>query len=88
MKLSLKGLGIAGALSLGGTIFLIGVANLISETYGVAFLEVIDSIYPGYAAGQGFGSVVVGTLYGALDGAIGGFVFGWLYNTFAGSAES
>jgi hypothetical protein len=67
-------------------IFIVGLANLVSDTYGVAFLEVIDSVYPGYQMGGGFGQVVVGTLYGSLDGAIGGFVFGFLYNKFAGNS--
>ena len=84
MKLSIKGLGIAGALVWGGAIFLIGLGNLISDTYGVAFLEVIASVYPGFKLQGTFGSVIVGTLYGALDGAIGGFVLAWVYNRFAG----
>ena len=88
MKLSLKGLGIAFAVAWGGAIFVVGVANLVSETYGVAFLEVIASVYPGYQHEGSFGSVIVGTLYGALDGAIGGFVLAWVYNRFAGDSAS
>ena len=88
MKLSLKGLGIAGALVWGGGIFLVGLANLVWEGYGVAFLEVIASIYPGYDVEADFGQVIVGTLYGALDGVIGGFVFGFIYNRFASGSES
>ncbi len=88
MKLSIKAMGIAAAICWGGGIFLIGVGNLISDTYGVAFLEVIASIYPGYSMSSTFGSVIVATLYGALDGAIIGFVFGWVYNRFAGNSAS
>ena len=88
MKLSLKGLGIAFAIVWGGAIFIVGVANLVSETYDVAFLEVMASVYPGYQHEGSFGSVIVGTLYGALDGAIGGFVLGWVYNRFAGGSGS
>ncbi len=88
MKLSVKGLAIAFAIVWGGAIFLVGVANLVSDTYGVAFLEVMASVYPGYSLDGNFGQVLVGTLYGALDGAIGGFVFGFLYNKFAGGAGS
>ncbi len=88
MKLSLKGLAIAGALVWGGGIFVVGSANLIWEGYGVAFLEVVASIYPGFDVEGGLGQVIVGTLYGLLDGAIGGLVFGFIYNKFAGgSAE-
>jgi hypothetical protein len=88
MKLSLTGLGITFAIVWGGMIFVVGVANLVSETYGVAFLEVIASVYPGYSLDGDFGSVLVGTLYGALDGAIGGFVLAWVYNRFAGDSGS
>jgi len=88
MKLSVKGLAIAFAIVWGGALFLVGVANLVSDTYGVAFLEVMASVYPGYSLDGDFGQVLVGTLYGALDGAIGGFVFGFLYNKFAGDAGS
>ncbi len=86
MRLSLKGLAIAGAVLWGGGIFLVGLANLVSEGYGVAFLEVIASIYPGYDVEADFGQVLVGTLYGTLDGAIGGLVFGFIYNRFAGGS--
>ncbi len=87
MKLSLKGMAIAGALAWGGGIFVVGLGNLIVEDYGAAFLDVADSIYPGFATGGGFGQVLVGTLYGALDGAIGGLVFGFIYNKFADGSE-
>ena len=86
MKLSLKGLAIAFAIVWGGAIFLVGVANLVSDTYGVAFLEVMASVYPGYSLDGDFGQVLVGTLYGTLDGAIGGLVFGFIYNRFAGGS--
>ena len=86
MRLSLKGLAIAGAVLWGGGIFLVGLGNLISEGYGVAFLEAIASIYPGYKGEANFGQVLVGTLYGTLDGAIGGLVFGFIYNRFAGGS--
>jgi hypothetical protein len=53
----------------------------VMPNYGIAFLEVMDGLYPGYAPG-GPGSVLVGTLYAFVDGAIGGAVFAWLYNRF------
>ena len=58
----------------------IGHANLIWPSYGVAFLQLVDSIYPGYHVGQGLGSAIVGTLYAILDGAVGGLVLAWVYN--------
>lgn len=82
MRLSVKGLTIAGAIFGGGMLFLIGIADLIFGGYGVAMLQVADSVYPGYTYGGGFWSVIVGTLYAALDGAVAGALFGWLYNLF------
>ena len=61
---------------------LLGMANLIWPPYGVAFLQLVDSVYPGYHAGQGLASVIVGTLYAILDGAVGSLVFAWIYNRF------
>ncbi len=67
----------------GGAILIVGLANLIYPSYGRAFLELAASIYPGYRAGSGLGSVVIGTLYGLVDGAGGGAVFAWVYNLLA-----
>ena len=84
MKLSMKSMAITLGLLWGGTIFVVGVANLIWPGYGQAFLDVMSSIYPGYdAAAGGFGQVIIGTLYGVLDAVVGGIVFVWLYNRFA-----
>ncbi len=84
MHLSVKGLAIAFALTWGGGIFFVGVVNLASPSYGVDFLRLVSSIYPGFHASRSFIDVVVGMLYGMVDGAVGGVVFGWLYNVFAG----
>lgn len=66
---------------------LVAVAQQVWPSYGVAFLDLMDSLYPGYAPG-GFGSVISGTLYALVDGAIGGAVFAWLYNRLLGSREA
>jgi hypothetical protein len=63
--------------------FLMGLAQQLWPTYGVVFLEMMNSVYPGYAPG-GFGSVIVGTLYALVDGLICGAVFAWLYNRLLG----
>lgn len=83
MKLNLKGLTAAAAITWGGCFFLVAMANLIWPPYGEAWLQLGQSIYPGYAPG-GFGSVIVVTLYALLDGAVAGAVFAWLYNRFSG----
>ena len=85
MKLSVKGLALASAVLWGATFLFVGAVNrYCSAQYGLAFLEVMDSVYPGYHAVSGLRSVLVGTLYAVVDGAIGGAVFAWLYNCFAG----
>jgi hypothetical protein len=63
---------------------LVGLANLIWESYGVALLELASSVYPGYDGPDGIWSVTVATLYAAVDGAVCGAIFGWLYNWAAG----
>jgi len=80
MRINVIALSVTAALFWSVAIFVVGLANLIWPGYGVAFLEIVASIYPGYHPGMGFGSVITGTLYGLVDGAIGGAVFGWLYN--------
>jgi len=82
MKINIKALSLTVAFVWGGSILLIGLANLIWTTFGVAFLEVAASIYPGYQAASSFWQVIVGTLYGLVDGFIGGLIIGWLYNLF------
>ena len=83
MSLNIKALAMAGAVVWGGGFLLVGLANLIFASYGVAFLELGASIYPGYQGPGGFGSVLVVGLYAGVDGAIGGTVLAWLYNLVA-----
>ncbi|MFQ5690507.1 MAG: bacteriophage holin [Gemmatimonadota bacterium] len=82
MKLHVKAMALAAGILWGGGIFFVGIAALIWPGYGDALLRFADSIYPGYHPG-GFGSVIVGTLYGLLDGAVGGAILAWLYNRFS-----
>ena len=82
MKINIKALSLTIAIVWGGSILLIGLANLIWIGYGANFLEVAYSIYPGYRGPSSFGQVIVGTLYGVVDGFVGGLIIGWLYNLF------
>lgn len=76
---------IAVALLCGGCIFVVGVINLAAPSYGMEFLKIVSSVYPGFHASRTFLDVLAGTGYGLLDGAIGGCLIAWLYNLFAKS---
>jgi len=81
MKFKVTQVGFTVAIVWALLVFLVGLTNLIFPGYGVAFLKIIDSIYPGYHFGKwGFGGVIVSTLYAALDGLVVGVVFAWVYN--------
>lgn len=83
MTLNLKALAFAGAVAFGASFLIVGILNLIWPSYGVGFMELGASLYPGYDGPDGFGSVIVVTLYAFVDGAVCGAVFGWLYNLMA-----
>ena len=83
MKLNIKALALAAGLLWGSAMLMVALGNLVSPDYGVAFLSLVASVYPGYTPSTGVGSVVIGTVYGFVDGAIGGLIFGWLYNALA-----
>jgi hypothetical protein len=74
---------ITAALLWGGGLLLVGLLNLASESYGLAFLQMMSSVYPGFHVSRTLGDVLVGSVYAAVDGAICGLLFGWLYNAFA-----
>ena len=86
MQLNIRAISMAFGLLWGGCILVVAAANLIWPSYGQVFLQLCASIYPGYHAGTGMGSVVTGTIYALVDGAVGGAIFGWLYNLFAARA--
>lgn len=80
MKLSVKGLAVAGAVVWAGLILLVGLGRLGLGWYGGAFLDAVASIYPGFHGATGILDLLLGTLYGLADGAIGGALIAWLYN--------
>lgn len=86
MRLSVKATTIVTALLWGASMLFVGLVNLVDSSYGVEFLKIISSVYPGFHGSGTFGDVLIGTLYGVLDGAVGGFLVGWLYNSFAARA--
>jgi hypothetical protein len=80
VKVSLKAIAIAAGVLWGGAILLLGVINLASPSFGLSFLQVISSVYPGFHVSRTIGDVLTGTAYALIDGAVAGLVFGWLYN--------
>jgi hypothetical protein len=83
MKLSVKGMALAGAIVLGFWAMLgTGLVNLLWPGYGQDFLRLAASVYPGYHATASIGQVLVGTAYGLVDGGVGGALFAWIYNRF------
>jgi hypothetical protein len=87
MRLSVKGMTIAGGIIWAFCVLFVGILNIIFPAYGVAFLKLVASVYPGYKASGQVADLIVGTLYALLDGAGGGFIFALLYNAFAGKAS-
>jgi hypothetical protein len=82
MKLNIKALALTAGILWALALLLVGAANLMWSGYGVAFIQLMASIYPGYHAAGSIGDLIVGTLYALVDGAICGLVFAWLYNFF------
>lgn len=80
MKLSVKGFALTCGLLWGGGLLFVGLVELAVPGYGSAFLELADSIYPGFDNSHTLFSVLIGTGYGLIDGAIAGAIFAWLYN--------
>ena len=88
MSLSIKGLAVTLGVVWGGSFLLTGLINLAASSYGVAFLELGASLYPGYDGPGGFGSVIVATMYALLDGAVVGAILAWVYNAVAGGTQA
>jgi hypothetical protein len=85
MRLNPKALALTFALLGAGCVLFVAVLNAIWPTYGVAFLNVTSSIYPGFQPGS-VGQGVIGALYAALDGAVCGWLLAWIYNAAGGWA--
>ena len=71
----------------GGCLLFVGLINLATPSYGLDFLRMMSSVYPGFHATHTFGEVILGTVYGFVDGAIAGCLFAWLYNSIKGAGS-
>ena len=83
MKFQIIPFSLAAGILWGSAILLVASANMMYPAYGNAFLVLIGSIYPGYNPGNGFMSVIYGSLYAFVDGAIAAAIFAWIYNKLA-----
>ena len=88
MRLDVTAIAASSAILWAVAMFVTGLANMIWPPYGQGFLQVMDSIYPGYHATASFGQVIVGSLYGLVDAAVGGAAFAWLYNLLAARSST
>ncbi|HEV2288005.1 MAG TPA: hypothetical protein VGR81_03535 [Candidatus Acidoferrales bacterium] len=80
MRLSLKSMAISCGLLWGGVLLFVGLINIAWPAYGVAFLEAMSSVYPGFHATHTLGDALIAAIEGLADGAVGGLLFAWLYN--------
>ena len=87
MRLDLRAMALAGSAFWGLTVLVVGLLNLVRPAYGLAFLQCLSSVYPGYHATSKLGDVLTGTGYALLDGAVTGWLFGWLYNRSVGQRK-
>ena len=82
MRLSLQALACAGGVLSGAVILCVGLIHMADPGYGVNFLQMTRSLYPGLHVTGTVGSLVVSTVEGFVEGAIGGLILAWLYNGF------
>lgn len=83
MKLSIPGLSLAAAVAWSSAILFVSVCNLIWPDYGVAFLDVIGSIYPGFSSDNSVVNVLIGSAWAFFDGAVGGAIIAAIHNLVA-----
>ncbi len=79
MRASIKAIALTSALMWGGCMLVVGLINLAYPSYGVQFLHIMSSVYPGADSTRTLGRVLLGALYGFIDGGIAGALFVWLY---------
>jgi len=88
MKLSLKAVAMTAGLLWAACILLVGIVNLANPQYGIGFLALMSSIYPGLHFTHHWENILAGTVYGFVDGAIGGLLFAWIYDLFVGGTHA
>jgi len=81
MNLNAKSLGLAGGILWSVMLFLMTLLSIYTG-YAAGFLEIVESIYPGY--GISWPGAFLGIIYGFIDGFVGGYILAWLYNKVVG----
>ena len=74
MRIDTRALALTLGLTWAGAILVVGLSNLVWNSYGVEFLKLIASVYPGFQVSGSFTDVLVGALYGLVDGLFGGVI--------------
>ena len=81
MKFNERSLAVACAAAWGTTALIVGAANLwVAPSYGARFLELLDSLYPGYRGQRTLDGVLVMTGYAICHGFAAGWLVSWCYN--------
>jgi hypothetical protein len=83
--LDAKAAAISGAVVMGAVALFTCLWNLADPSYGVVFLDMLSSIWPGFKNDRSFVAAIMATAYAAVDGAIFTYVFVWIYNRLAAS---
>lgn len=66
----------------GAAILCVGIIHMANPNYGVSFLQMMSSVYPGFHSSGTVGGLAIGTIEGIIDGAIAGLVLSLLHNAF------
>ena len=74
--------------SWGASVLVVGGIHAAYPSYGGAFLDLIESVYPGVSHGGAgttghFTNALLATVYALVDGFGGGLVMAWVYNFFS-----
>ncbi len=77
-KLSVRAFALACGIVWGLGLLVVVLLAMLSDGYGVAFLDVISSVYVGVAVSAK--GALLALLWGFVDGFICGAIFSWLYN--------
>lgn len=79
--LDIRAFALTSGFILGGTVFCVGILNMLYPPYGAEVLALFSSLYPVYDADGALLDWLLGAGIAMIDGVLGGAIFAWLYNT-------